>query len=85
VQEFDEQPDGSHEVGVIGWVDYRETVGLPLFPPIGRAPATLTLSARGSRTPRWMRQRMRTTPGLESAALRLPPSGRRDNPWYPPR
>lgn len=40
-QEWDEQPDGSHAVGVIEWIDYRETAGLPLFPPIGAALAAL--------------------------------------------
>ncbi|MFM9611482.1 NUDIX domain-containing protein [Streptomyces niveiscabiei] len=37
VRELDEQPDGTYEVGVIEWVDYRTTVGLPVFPPIGSA------------------------------------------------
>ncbi|MER8032973.1 NUDIX domain-containing protein [Streptomyces bauhiniae] len=40
-QELDELPDGSHEIGVIGWVDYRETASLPLFPPIGPTLAAL--------------------------------------------
>lgn len=40
-RELDEQPDGSHEVGVIEWIDYRETAGLPVFPPIGAALAAL--------------------------------------------
>ncbi|MFM9445125.1 NUDIX domain-containing protein [Streptomyces acidiscabies] len=40
-QEFDEQPDGTHEVGVIEWVDYRKTADLPIFPPIGSALAAL--------------------------------------------
>ncbi|MEW2131102.1 NUDIX domain-containing protein [Streptomyces sp. NPDC005435] len=39
--ELDELPDGGNEVGVIEWVDYRETAGLPLFPPIGPALAAL--------------------------------------------
>ncbi|MEF2529779.1 MULTISPECIES: NUDIX domain-containing protein [Streptomyces] len=39
--EVDELPDGGHEVGVVEWVDYRETAGLPVFPPIGRALAAL--------------------------------------------
>lgn len=39
--EFDEQPDGTHELGTIEWVDYRKTADLPLFPPIGRALAAL--------------------------------------------
>ncbi|MGW4893500.1 NUDIX hydrolase [Kitasatospora sp. NPDC004240] len=34
-QEFDELPDGSHDVGEVVWIDYREIGGLPLFPPIG--------------------------------------------------
>ncbi|OEJ30021.1 NUDIX hydrolase [Streptomyces subrutilus] len=41
VQELDEQPDGSHEVGIIEWIDYRKTAELPIFPPIGPALATL--------------------------------------------
>ncbi|MGW9205856.1 NUDIX hydrolase [Embleya sp. NPDC055664] len=32
--ERDELPDGSHEVGTIVWIDYRETAELPVFPPI---------------------------------------------------
>ncbi|MFH8342519.1 NUDIX domain-containing protein [Streptomyces sp. AM6-12] len=40
-RELDELPDGGHEVGVIEWVDYRTTAGLPLFPPIGPALAAL--------------------------------------------
>lgn len=39
--ELDELPDGGHEVGVIEWIDYRETAGLPIFPPIGPALAAL--------------------------------------------
>jgi 8-oxo-dGTP diphosphatase len=39
-EEHDEVP-GGHEVGIIEWVNYRKTVGLPLFPPIGRALAAL--------------------------------------------
>ena len=40
-QEFDEQPDGSHELGTIEWVDYRDTAGMRLFPPIGPALSAL--------------------------------------------
>ncbi|MFD9271265.1 NUDIX domain-containing protein [Streptomyces goshikiensis] len=40
-QELDELPDGSHEVGVIEWIDYRKTAELPIFPPIGPALAAL--------------------------------------------
>ncbi|MFD8261336.1 NUDIX hydrolase [Streptomyces griseoluteus] len=40
-QELDEQPDGSHEVGTIEWIDYRKTADLPIFPPIGPALAAL--------------------------------------------
>ncbi|MFF9677255.1 hypothetical protein ACF1GS_37140 [Streptomyces eurythermus] len=39
--EHDELPDGSHETGVIEWVDYRKTAELPVFPPIGPALAAL--------------------------------------------
>ncbi|MFF3838300.1 hypothetical protein [Streptomyces sp. NPDC001930] len=39
--EWDEQPDGSHEIGVIEWIDYRKTAELPIFPPIGPALAAL--------------------------------------------
>ncbi|WP_046776947.1 NUDIX domain-containing protein [Streptomyces yangpuensis] len=41
VEERDEQPDGSHEIGVIEWIDYRKVAGLPVFPPIGAALAAL--------------------------------------------
>ncbi|MFF0450743.1 hypothetical protein ACFYT4_30895 [Streptomyces sp. NPDC004609] len=40
-EELDELPDGSHEIGVIEWVDYRKTAELPIFPPMGPAPAAL--------------------------------------------
>ncbi|MER7178556.1 hypothetical protein ABT404_03540 [Streptomyces hyaluromycini] len=40
-QELDELPDGSHEIGMIEWVDYRKAAGLPIFPPIGPALAAL--------------------------------------------
>jgi 8-oxo-dGTP pyrophosphatase MutT (NUDIX family) len=39
--ERDELPDGGYETGVIEWVDYRATAGLPLFPPLGPALAAL--------------------------------------------
>ncbi|MCZ0211326.1 NUDIX hydrolase [Streptomyces sp. UMAF16] len=39
--EHDELPDGSHETGIIEWVDYRKTADLPIFPPIGPALAAL--------------------------------------------
>ncbi|WP_031015778.1 NUDIX domain-containing protein [Streptomyces sp. NRRL F-5727] len=39
--ELDEQPDGSHETGLIEWIDYRKTAELPIFPPIGPALAAL--------------------------------------------
>ncbi|MEU8543062.1 NUDIX hydrolase [Streptomyces sp. NPDC048717] len=39
--EQDEQPDGSHETGIIEWIDYRETAELPIFPPIGPALTSL--------------------------------------------
>ncbi|WBP90367.1 hypothetical protein [Kitasatospora cathayae] len=40
-QEFDELPDGSHEVGNTEWIDYRKVGDLPLFPPIGKVLAQL--------------------------------------------
>ncbi|MFJ1757509.1 NUDIX domain-containing protein [Kitasatospora sp. NPDC088134] len=40
-QEFDELPDGTHEVGTVEWHDYRKVDGLPLFPPIGKHIAEL--------------------------------------------
>ncbi|MEV4440344.1 NUDIX domain-containing protein [Streptomyces sp. NPDC049577] len=40
-EERDELEDGSHEVGIIEWVDYRKTAELPIFPPIGPALAAL--------------------------------------------
>lgn len=36
IREFDELPDGNHEIGAIEWHDYRKVGGLPLFLPIGR-------------------------------------------------
>ncbi|MFJ6492024.1 NUDIX domain-containing protein [Streptomyces californicus] len=39
--ELDELPDGSHETGIIEWIDYRKTAELPIFPPIGPALASL--------------------------------------------
>jgi 8-oxo-dGTP diphosphatase len=39
--EYDEQPDGSCEPGIIEWVSYRKLAGLPLFPIIGPAAAAL--------------------------------------------
>ncbi|MET9779120.1 NUDIX domain-containing protein [Streptomyces sp. NPDC006367] len=40
--EHDELPDGSHETGIIEWVNYRKSAAdLPLFPPIGPAIAAL--------------------------------------------
>jgi ADP-ribose pyrophosphatase YjhB (NUDIX family) len=36
--EYDDLPDGSQEVGIIEWMDYRKTAPpLPLFPLIGAA------------------------------------------------
>ncbi|MFG2392107.1 NUDIX hydrolase [Streptomyces lavendulae] len=40
-QELDELPDGSHEVGFIEWVPYRDAARLPVFPPLGAALAAL--------------------------------------------
>jgi 8-oxo-dGTP pyrophosphatase MutT (NUDIX family) len=39
--EYDELPDGGHELGVIEWIDYRKTAELPIFPPVGAALAAL--------------------------------------------
>ncbi|GAA0316284.1 hypothetical protein GCM10010302_64230 [Streptomyces polychromogenes] len=39
--EHDELPDGGHDIGVIEWIDYRQTAALPLFPPLGPALAAL--------------------------------------------
>ncbi|RJL21036.1 NUDIX domain-containing protein [Bailinhaonella thermotolerans] len=39
--EYDAQPDGSAEPGVIEWVDYRKADRLPLFPLVGQALAAL--------------------------------------------
>ncbi|MDG4536167.1 NUDIX hydrolase [Streptomyces sp. AV19] len=41
-EEHDELEDGTHEVGVIEWADYRKTADLPIFPPIGSALASLS-------------------------------------------
>ncbi|SDS49099.1 8-oxo-dGTP pyrophosphatase MutT, NUDIX family [Streptomyces sp. TLI_053] len=40
-QEFDELPDGGHEVGTVEWHDWRKVDALPLFPPIGTQIAAL--------------------------------------------
>ncbi|MFB6615556.1 NUDIX domain-containing protein [Streptomyces sp. NPDC056367] len=40
-RELDELPDGSHEIGVIEWIDYRKAAELPVFPPVGPALAAL--------------------------------------------
>lgn len=40
-EEHDELEDGSHEVGIIEWVDHRKAGDLPIFPPIGPAVASL--------------------------------------------
>ncbi len=39
--EYDEQPDGSEEPGIIEWVSYRKAASLPVFPRIGEVLATL--------------------------------------------
>jgi hypothetical protein len=39
--EYDEQPDGSYEPGIIEWVSYRKLGELPLFPLVGSAVAAL--------------------------------------------
>lgn len=39
--EYDEQPDGTSEPGIIEWVSYRKLGELPLFPLIGPAAAAL--------------------------------------------
>jgi len=39
--EYDEQPDGTSEPGIIEWVSYRKLGELPLFPLIGQAAAAL--------------------------------------------
>ena len=41
VEEYDEQPGGGHEVGIVEWVDHRRTAHLPIFPLIGPALAAL--------------------------------------------
>ncbi|MFJ2745194.1 NUDIX domain-containing protein [Streptomyces sp. NPDC087440] len=40
-EEYDELPDGTHDVGSIVWIDHREAAGLPVFPPVGAALAAL--------------------------------------------
>jgi 8-oxo-dGTP diphosphatase len=39
--EYDEQPDGSAEPGIIEWVNYRKAAEIPLFPLIGGPLAAL--------------------------------------------
>lgn len=40
--EYDEQPDGTREPGIIEWVSYRKLADIPLFPLIGQAAAALS-------------------------------------------
>ncbi|MEU6864714.1 NUDIX hydrolase [Streptomyces sp. NPDC046876] len=40
-QEFDELPDGSHDIGSVEWIDHRATAELSIFPPVGPALAAL--------------------------------------------
>lgn len=49
--EYDEQPDGSHETGIIEWVGYRKLAEIPLFPLIGRAVAALPAAAAPTGNP----------------------------------
>jgi 8-oxo-dGTP diphosphatase len=39
--EYDEQPGGCHEPGIIEWINYRKTAEIPLFPLIGQTLAGL--------------------------------------------
>ncbi|TDD52036.1 hypothetical protein E1286_09355 [Nonomuraea terrae] len=39
--EYDVLPGGGREAGVVEWIGYRATAVLPIFPPIGPAPAAL--------------------------------------------
>lgn len=39
--EYDEQPDGSEETGIIEWVSYQKAASLPIFPLIGEVLARL--------------------------------------------
>jgi hypothetical protein len=43
--EYDEQPNGISEPGIIEWVSYRKLGELPLFPLIGKAAAALPSSS----------------------------------------
>ncbi|WP_199807679.1 NUDIX domain-containing protein [Streptomyces griseus] len=66
--ELDELPDGSHETGVIEWVDYRRTAELPIFPPVGAALAALP-------HPRRRRPRSRHRRQLHLGLISLPDAG----------
>ncbi|MFD1937580.1 hypothetical protein ACFSKW_39545 [Nonomuraea mangrovi] len=41
VEEYDKLPDGGREIGIVEWINYRETASLPIFPPIGPALAAM--------------------------------------------
>jgi ADP-ribose pyrophosphatase YjhB (NUDIX family) len=41
--EYDELPNGDHELGIIEWISYRKAGELPLFPLIGGALSSLAL------------------------------------------
>jgi 8-oxo-dGTP diphosphatase len=49
--EYDEQPDGTQEPGIIEWISYRKLAGLPLFPPHRRSPRRPAIASSTSREP----------------------------------
>jgi 8-oxo-dGTP diphosphatase len=49
--EYDEQPDGTQEPGIIEWISYRKLAELPLFPLIGQALAALPSPAAPAGNP----------------------------------
>ncbi|WP_242537571.1 NUDIX hydrolase [Streptomyces sp. BRB081] len=70
-QELDELPDGSHEVGVTEWIDYRKTAELSIFPPIGPALPPWP-PAPSSPTPPSKPSPTRTTPGSDQTRRAKP-------------
>lgn len=71
--ELDELPDGSHEVGVIEWIDYRTAAGLPIFRPSVPPSPPCPIRAPPSPTPPTKRSPTTTTPGCDRR--RSPPVG----------
>ncbi|MFF9322366.1 NUDIX domain-containing protein [Streptomyces sp. NPDC014735] len=78
--EQDELPDGSHETGVIEWIDYRKTAELPTHRPGPRRPARIP-RRRHRRRPRSRHRRqlhlgVTASPARDVSPLLRPGCGR---------